>query len=216
MKTPPQLILVSTSPRRVSLLSEAGLKFKTLAPNAEEAHQPGESPSQMVKRLARQKAESVLEHRTIQSRKPKGSGCLLISADTIVVAPDKKSILSKPKSEKNAIQMLKQLAGQTHTVLTGYCLLYIEQGSDSSYHEVVRVVRSEVKMRDLSPLAIKRYVSTKEPLDKAGSYGAQGLGMALVESIRGSYANVVGLPICQVLQDIEALCGIPLFDWKAE
>ncbi|MGZ6309765.1 MAG: Maf family protein, partial [Bdellovibrionota bacterium] len=109
----------------------------------------------------------------------------------------------------DAKAMLKLLSGKTHTVLTGYCLLEAVSGGKS--RRISRVISSRVKMRKLDAAAIARYVATGEPMDKAGSYGAQGLGMALIEEIRGSYTNVVGLPMAQILSDLEKSFGIPIF-----
>src|SRR4051812_429156 len=107
------VVLASTSPRRISLLKEIGVSFQTVSPSTDETPKKGEGPAALVKRLARDKAESVLAHSRV--RKTKGS-CLVISADTIVVAPDRKSILGKPKNPKDALRMIKLLSGQSHSV----------------------------------------------------------------------------------------------------
>ncbi len=109
--------------------------------------------------------------------------------------------------------MLARLGGNVHTVLTGYCLLHVPGPDKASTTTLVRVVRSRVRMRKLSPQAIRAYVATGEPMDKAGSYAAQGLGAGLIERISGSYTNVVGLPIAQLLADAEAAFGLKLFSW---
>ncbi len=179
------LILASTSPRRIDLLRQVGLKPRVLSPHTDETALPGEGPAKLVARLAREKAASIGRPRDC-----------VIAADTIVVAPTGGTILGKPRNRREAMRMLKRLSGRTHTVLTGYCILYKEW-------EVVRVVRSRVKMRVLSEKQLRAYVETGEPMDKAGAYAAQGIGSGLILEIRGSYTNVVGLPIAQLLSDLE-------------
>jgi septum formation protein len=140
-----------------------------------------------------------------------------------------KRVLGKPESARDAAWMLGLLSGRTHTVLTGYCVLRLTPaaaprragavarrsvaGARPRYgtHLLVRVVTSRVRMRKLSARDIAAYVRTGEPMDKAGAYAAQGIGMALIESLSGSYSNVVGLPICQLMQDLELRFGVRLF-----
>jgi septum formation protein len=191
-----RIVLASTSPRRIELMKQLGFRFKVVPPKTDEALRKGESPRAMVARLAEEKAEVVAE----------GRDALVIAADTTVVSPDGKRILGKPVSRSDAERMLRGLSGRVHTVLTAYC---ITLGGTS----LVRVVRSRVKMRKLSAVEVRRYVASGEPMDKAGSYAAQGLGMALIEEIRGSYTNVVGLPMAQLVSDLERF-GIELFRWK--
>jgi septum formation protein len=185
-----KIILASTSPRRIELLKQLGISFEVISPNADETPKKNETPSALVSRLALDKARSI-----------RSKSAIIIAADTIVVDPSGKKILGKPRSKPEAEKMLRMLQAATHTVLTGYCLL---EGS----HSRVKVVRSRVKMRALSARQIRAYVATGEPMDKAGSYAAQGRGMALIEKINGSYANVVGLPICQVVQDLGEHFGV--------
>lgn len=192
-----QIILASTSPRRIDLLTQAGLKPRVLAPDADETMRPHESPRAMVARLALLKARAV-------APRVRGSA-LIIAADTTVVAPGGKKVLGKPADPRDARRMLSLLSGRVHTVLTGYCIFPTD-----GRKPVVRVVTSRVRMRKLSAKDIACYVRTGEPMDKAGSYGAQGIGMALIESLSGSYSNVVGLPICQVLKDLETRFGLGL------
>lgn len=198
MKT--QLILASTSPRRIELMKQVGLTFQVRSPDADETPARGESPRTLVIRLAREKAFSV-------GRKCKSSKTLIIAADTIVVASGGREILGKPKTQAEARRMLKKLSGKWHTVLTGYCILPLGIRGMSA-PSVTRVISSSVKIRKLSNQEISGYVATGEPMDKAGSYAAQGIGMALVESIRGSYTNVVGLPMCQLLSDLKRSFGL--------
>ncbi|OFZ20469.1 MAG: septum formation protein Maf [Bdellovibrionales bacterium GWB1_55_8] len=197
----PVIVLASTSPRRIELLKQVGLNPVVLSPHADETALPRETPKQTVARLAREKAKS-LSDRVFNEH----GNALIIAADTIVVSP-KGKVFNKPRDRAEAIRMLGVLAGNTHTVLTGYCIL-------SAKRTHVRVISSRVRMRKLPRRDIERYVDSGEPMDKAGAYAAQGLGMALIERISGSYMNVVGLPVAQVLQDAENLFDFPLFSWE--
>ena len=198
------IILASSSPRRIDLLRQVRLEVIVLPPNVDEKIIRGESPARMVARLAREKAEAVVA----LALREYGSA-LIIAADTTVVAPDGKKILGKPIDRADAVKMLSKLTGKVHTVLTGYCVLAVARETDPEL--LARVVTSRVKMRKLSPKMIAQYVESGEPMDKAGSYAAQGLGMALIERITGSYTNVVGLPIAQLLLDLERKFGISPF-----
>ncbi|MCM2280179.1 MAG: Maf family protein [Oligoflexia bacterium] len=205
MKPSPLVILASTSPRRIELLSQIGLPFEVRSPRADETPIRGEKPGRLVSRLALEKAESVMAELAGQVL-----DAVIIAADTIVVAPDGRKILGKPRDAKDAARMLRSLAGRTHEVFTGYCILRVGMEGAESF---VRVVRSKVTLRPLSARDIANYVETEEPMDKAGSYAAQGKGMALIDRISGSYTNVVGLPIAQVVADLENRFGYPLFKW---
>lgn len=196
-----RIILASTSPRRVELLRHAGVEFTQFAPKTEETVRRGESPRLMVKRLAREKADAVAA--TLRAGHPSS---IIISADTTVVAPGGQSVLNKPEDFDHAVRMLKKLCGQTHEVLTGYCITLVRPDGTRKTH--TRLVSSKVMLRKLKTSQIHAYVATGEPMDKAGAYGAQGLGMVLVERITGSYTNVVGLPMAQLLQDLEGKFGI--------
>jgi septum formation protein len=199
------IILASTSPRRIDLLTQAGLKPRVLAPDVDETMLSAESPRAMVARLALLKARAV-------APRIRGSA-LVIAADTTVVAPGGKKVLGKPLNARDARRMLALLSGRVHTVLTGYCVLSVSASGARARRRskpLVRVVVSRVRMRKLSRRDIANYVRTGEPMDKAGSYGAQGIGTALIESLSGSYSNVVGLPICQLLQDLEKHFGMEL------
>jgi septum formation protein len=187
-------------------MSQIHLPIEVQHPQTDEKPKKGEKPSALVSRLSREKAASVREI-AIQ----KYDTSLIIAADTIVVAPNGRKILGKPTDPTEAVQMLKMLSGKTHTVLTGYCLWMATRKKPDK--KIVRVVQSKVKMRSLSKREIERYVESKEPMDKAGAYAAQGLGMALIERINGSYTNVVGLPMTQILIDLEKAFKIELFSW---
>ncbi|MBU6374959.1 MAG: septum formation protein Maf [Bdellovibrionales bacterium] len=196
-----KVILASTSPRRIDLMKQARIQVKVVSPDCEELQHVGESPISMVTRLAREKAKSV----AMNLGRLKGP-VVVIAADTIVVAPNKKNVLGKPKNSSDAEKMLQTISGKTHEVLTGYCLM--GWSKPGVIRESCRVVRSQVSMRKLSKKMIREYVASGEPLDKAGSYAAQGFGMNWILSLRGSYTNVVGLPMCELLIDLEKKFGV--------
>jgi septum formation protein len=198
-----RIILASTSPRRIELMTQAGYVVDVRRPDADETPRRGEKPQALVRRLSRAKAASIAE------RLASGTSALVIAADTIVVSPDGRRILGKPESPQDAERMLTLLSGRRHTVLTGYCVWQVFP--ERPPRVFVRIVSSKVKMRKLSKNQIRFYIGTREPMDKAGSYAAQGLGMALVESIHGSYTNVVGLPMSQLLADLEERFDVPFF-----
>jgi len=190
-----KIYLASTSPRRHQLLANAGFTFEVVSPDTDELERKGETPRSMVRRLAKEKAEAGL-----LKVRGKKSG-VLISADTTVVSPDKKRVLNKPATADEAKRMLRTISGRTHTVLTGYTILFFSRGQVMKRHTTV--VKTSVRMRRLTSREIARYVASGEPMDKAGAYGAQGIGMCLIESINGSYSNVVGLPIAELVTDLE-------------
>lgn len=184
------LVLASSSPRRKDLLARLGIPF-TIAPSAvEEKSLNGESPQDQVCRLALAKAQD------ISARCPDS---WVLGADTIVVIDSR--ILGKPRDRGEAASMLARLAGRAHEVYTGYALVN-ERSPDK---QRVRWVRSVVRIRALCEEEIEGYVSTGEPMDKAGAYAVQGIGSGIVESISGSYTNVVGLPLCEVARDLQQL-----------
>ena len=125
-----------------------------------------------------------------------------------MVSPDGRKILGKPVNAQDAERMLSRLSGRQHTVLTGYCVW--QTGGAKAQRSLVRIVSSKVRLRKLSKKQIRFYIETGEPMDKAGSYAAQGRGMALVEDM-GSYTNVVGLPMGQLMADLEERFGVPFF-----
>jgi septum formation protein len=195
-----ELILASGSPRRRELLRSVGLKFRVLVPECDETPRKGESPAEMVKRLSAVKALAV-RSRLARSNKLR----VILAADTTVVTPDGRRILGKPRNEAEARKMVAEIAGRTHVVLTGYTIV-IENGARTD--RISRVIRSYVTMRKLDRDGVRAYVATGESMDKAGAYAAQGFGMGFIESLQGSYTNVVGLPISHVLEDLERVAGL--------
>jgi len=188
------LILASASPRREELLRSVGLKFKIIPADVDETYFQGESPRAHVRRLSRDKAGA------IASQYPKA---LVLGADTIVVIDGQ--ILGKPKNKKQAREMLQQLSNRRHTVLTGFTITCIRAGTART-----KVVQSAVQFKNISPEETAWYVNGDEPYDKAGGYAAQGKGASFIQAIRGSYTNVIGLPLCEVVEALKHL-GVARF-----
>ena len=175
------LILASGSPRRRQLLEQIGLTFVVRSSDVDESVSPGLTPAQVVESLSARKGEAVAAEAV--------PGDLVLSADTVVALDG--AILGKPRDRAEAEAMLTALSGRTHQVYTGVTLL--QDGRRLTEHEVTAVT-----FRPLSPEEIAAYVSTGEPMDKAGAYGIQGLGALLVERLEGDYFNVMGLPLCRL------------------
>ena len=209
------IILGSSSPRRRELLRVVGLSFEVLVPGTDEIHRPGEAAEAYTLRNAREKAEAIarLAHPRLDSWP---SGCIIICADTIVVltTPEGEAILEKPRDAAHAHEMLASLSGRTHTVYSGVAMCSFLAGKHARPAQSVSfAVRTDVTLKHLSPAEIAAYVATGEPLDKAGAYAAQGIGSYMVRRIEGSYANVVGLPIAEVVDHLERTFTYPL--WSA-
>ena len=186
LKTTGKLILASASPRRKFLLNDLGLDFEIIEAQVDEEPVAGELPRDFVLRAASDKAGAV--------SLTNGSSWVL-GADTVVVHAGK--ILGKPRDAKEALEVLLALAGQEHLVHTGFCLMNGEEKISVS-----RVVTTEVSFYPFSREIAAAYAATGEPLDKAGAYGIQGSGGFLVEKINGSYSNVVGLPLVEVVEEL--------------
>ena len=186
LKTIGKLILASASPRRKSLLQELGLDFKIIEAQVEEKPVAGESPQDFVMRAACDKAGDVARENVAS---------WILGADTVVVHGGR--ILGKPGDAEEALSVLQTLAGQKHLVHTGFCLM---NGKDDVL--ISRVVTTEAWFYPFSRDIAAAYVATGEPLDKAGAYGIQGSGGFLVERINGSYSNVVGLPLAEVVEEL--------------
>ena len=183
-----KIVLASGSPRRKELLKQVGIEYEVITADCDEDTEEAD-PAKVVKELSYRKASAVL---------PKVKDAIVIGADTVVAYEGE--ILGKPKDEAEALDMLSLLSGRKHKVYTGVTLLYrTDKG------KVVRSTFAEattVKMYDNHREDIKEYVASKEPLDKAGAYGIQGLGAVLVESISGDYNNVVGLPVARLVREL--------------
>ena len=179
-----RLILASKSPRRKHLLEQAGLKFSVIASNFKESSVAMSEPVAYVRTLAEFKALDISQ---------KHPDSWIIGADTIVLINN--HILGKPGSKDEARKMLMRLSGKSHQVLTGYCICCKNKKQLFS-----DTVKTEVHFKKLRLEEIDWYIETGEPLDKAGAYAIQGAGSFLVKSIDGSYTNVVGLPVCEVME----------------
>lgn len=180
-----RLVLASGSPRRREILSALGLRFDVRRPDLDETLRPGEGAADAARRLAEEKAAAV----------EAAPDELVLAADTIVVLDGE--LLGKPSGPEGAAVMLERLAGRSHEVVTGLALrLGAETRSTTA--------RTSVIFRPLDRREIAAYVGTGEPLDKAGAYGIQGFGSALVERIEGDFFNVMGLPVPALLALLRA------------
>ncbi|MEW5723601.1 MAG: nucleoside triphosphate pyrophosphatase [Thermodesulfobacteriota bacterium] len=194
--TGPPLILASASPRRRELLAWAGIEFEVFPVEVDESVRPGEDPAVYARRLALAKAEAAAV------RFP---GRFILSADTVVVLDGR--IMGKPRDARQAADMLADLSGRVHQVITGFCLLGPEPGRLELDH-----VTTQVEFRTLSARDIAWYINLGEVWDKAGAYAIQGCGAALSRSVKGSYTNVIGLPLAEVLEALRRLGGAPPYD----
>ncbi len=187
------LLLASASPRRHALLSRSGVPHRVEVSAVEEISEHHGAPEDLCAWNALQKAKAVA------ARQP--PGILVLGADTIVVLDER--VMGKPVDSNDAVRMLEALSGRTHQVITAFCLV-----ESPSLVCVERRVVTDVWFRHLEKDTIENYIATGEPFDKAGAYGIQDRGAALVERISGSYTNVVGLPLAEVLEALEE-CGGP-------
>lgn len=188
-----QIILASTSPRRLMLLRQIGIEPVVVPSHVPEDVRKGETPENAALRLAREKALEV----SGQFREG-----LVIGADTVVVIDGEQ--LGKPKDKDDARRMLRLISGKTHTVVTG--LAVIDAGSSEVRS---KLVGTRVRFKPISDEEIEAYISTGDPMDKAGAYGIQGRAAAFVEGIEGCYSNVVGLPLSEMM-DILKSFGVRL------
>ena len=194
-----KLILASQSPRRRYLLNQAGLEFEVIPSRFDEDQVPLTAPEDYVRILAKAKAEGVAN--THESD-------WIIGADTIVLMDG--AVLGKPGSVDDARRMLHRLSGRIHQVLTGFAVCCREKA-----HLFSQVVTTDVYFKALSPDEVEWYIHTDEPFDKAGAYAIQGLGTFLVKAIKGSYTNVVGLPVCEVIEHLIRM-GVVQYRVKAK
>lgn len=193
---PPSLVLASASPRRAAILRRLGLEFEVRPAGLDEERRPGEPPEGRAVRLARRKAIAVSRARP---------DALVVGADTVVALGEE--LLEKPRDEAEAVRMLLGLSGRTHTVLTGIALASPDGTVDTG------ISRTRVTFRAVDEDHIRAYAATGEPLDKAGGYGIQARGAALVSRIEGDYYAVVGLPVTLLLDLLEAAGWRYRFGW---
>jgi septum formation protein len=186
------LILASASPRRREMLKSVGLNFKIIPAHVNEDYLAGESPRQHVKRLSADKAMVIAR---------KHPQAWVLGADTIVVIDG--MILGKPKNKAQAHKMLRKLSGREHKVFTGFSIVHI---ATKVYK--TQVIQSAVRFKTISPEEMEWYIACDEPYDKAGGYAVQGKGACFIRSIRGSFTNVIGLPLCEVMEALEQFKAI--------
>ncbi|HEX9307918.1 MAG TPA: Maf family protein [Anaeromyxobacter sp.] len=187
----PRLVLASQSPRRRELLAQLGVALEVQPADADESVLPGEPPHEYVLRVAREKARAV-------------AGPVVLAADTAVVLG--REVLGKPRDAEDARRMLRALSATSHEVLTAVC---VRRAQPALAVELDVVVTTRVRFARLGDAEIDWYVSTGEPLDKAGAYAIQGAGGAFVLGVEGSVSNVVGLPLAETAE-LLARAGFPL------
>lgn len=178
-----EVILASASPRRRDILNMMGLPFRVEVSGAEETMEESMTPELFVEQISLRKAAEVA--------KKQKQNALVIAADTVVVLDD--AIVTKPKDEADAVQILTRLSGRAHRVLTGLSVMRLSDGKAVSVCE-----ETKVHFRALSEEEIFSYVQTGEPMDKAGAYGLQGRACVFAERIEGDFFNVIGLPACRL------------------
>lgn len=203
-----ELILASASPRRKELISTFGLPFQTIPSRYEEPSAPDYRIAlpEFVMFLASQKALEVAKRMRSLTLQPM-SERWVIGADTLVSLEEGVGKpLGKPIDEADAIRMLTLLSGKEHFVYTGIALIRLGE-EETNGEPISRAVKTKVRFRKLTESMIQNYVRTGEPMDKAGSYGAQGFAAPLIESFEGDFFNVVGLPLCELGKLLEE-CGV--------
>ena len=194
------LVLASGSPRRKALLEDLGLRLKVVSTEIPEVPEPNESPLSFSRRMAREKTE-IASAVYFQ--------CWVLGADTVVVL--ERTLFGKPENSREAKKFLQALSGKTHRVITSFCLK-----NRALKKTITRSVSTQVTFKPLSPQEIDWYIRTREPMDKAGAYAIQGKGAFCVQKIRGSYTNVVGLPVTEVLEVLGKYAGFQLGKEKAQ
>lgn len=194
-----RLILASSSPRRRELLASIGAEFDVIPSHIPEQRGEAETPEEYVARLSREKALAISQQHPDR---------WVVAADTTVALED--LVLEKPVDAEDAKRMLRTIAGKTHVVYTGVTLT-----RENPHYIDTHVATSEVRMLPLAPRDIDWYVATREPLDKAGAYAAQGLGGMFIDSIHGSFTNVVGLPLALLFQMLRKAGIDPLYNRTA-
>lgn len=183
-----KLILASASPRRKELLENLGYEFQIIPADIDETVNGSKSPEEIVKELALQKASHIANNIDYPA--------VIIGSDTIVVIDN--TILGKPENTEDAYKMLKLLSGRSHQVISGIAII-----DTSNNNKIVESASSDVYFRPISEKEITDYISTKEPMDKAGAYAIQGLASTFIEKINGCYNNIVGLPLFKVTRALK-------------
>ena len=188
-----KIILASGSPRRKELLLQIGIVPEIIVSHVEEKI-TSDVPAEVVMSLAEQKAVDVA--------KEMPEGTVLLGSDTVVAADGK--ILGKPKSHEEAYEMIRRLAGRSHQVYTGVCL--VKKGPEGEADTVVSFYdETDVNVSPMTEKEIREYADSEEPMDKAGSYAVQGFFARYIDGLKGSYANVMGLPVHLVYQELKKL-----------
>jgi nucleoside triphosphate pyrophosphatase len=185
-----KLILASASPRRAQILRDAGFAFTVLSSAVDETPIPGETPQDLVQRLALAKAELVAARAV--------GPAIVIAADTVVTLEG--AILGKPRTTDDARQMLETLSGRTHSVVTGVSLIRLPDAERRTFVEI-----TQVHFTAVSPEEITRYLASGEPFDKAGAYAIQGQAGRFIPRIEGCYFNVVGLPLAHLCRALSGM-----------
>lgn len=183
------IILASASPRRLQIMQEHGFSAKVMPANIEEILQEGEGANTYVTRLAREKAQTILSQTKV------GTADLILAADTTVAYQS--HILEKPQNHEDAYRMLRMLSGNSHEVYTGYALIFLPE-----QEWCVDYVKTNITFHTLTELQINDYIKSGDPFDKAGGYGIQKVRDTFIKDINGSYYNVMGLPIEEILRKI--------------
>lgn len=217
------LTLASSSPRRKELLERMGFQVRVVQAGVDETPLPGELAEDYAKRLARAKVmtavrrlQATLYSTDIEARRSVGQGLArsdegmrwVVGADTVVVLDD--VIFGKPADLQEARDMLSRLSGREHVVMTAFCVFDLKRN-----REGLQAVTTLVKFKQLTAAEIDQYLSVGESLDKAGAYAVQGVGSYMVEHLHGSYTNVVGLPLCQVVEMMEEMGAREVLPWGA-
>jgi septum formation protein len=196
MSAEPDLILASASPRRRELLERLGLSLLVLPADVDETPHPGEKPGAYARRVAAAKCDAVADGPAA------GRPLAVVGADTTVVVDD--VILGKPADENEAREMLARLAGRRHEVITAYRVRHLERSAE-------RTITTGVLVRALQPAEVDAYLASDEWRGKAGGYAVQGIAAAFVTELRGSVTNVIGLPLAELLADLQALGALPRY-----
>lgn len=195
------IYLASKSPRRTELLSQIGAQHRVIDISVDETIDPMVTAKENVEMLSNQKCQEGVRHVLANQM----DALPVLAADTMVVLEEK--IFGKPESKEHAINMLLELSGKVHFVVTGVTIGVIS-GDKADFHSIT--VESQVEFSRLTQLECEKYCASKEPFDKAGAYGIQGYGSAFVKGIKGSYSNIVGLPTHEVTELFKKL-NIPFW-----